>query len=289
MQFFYLFSFVVVASYAAALPQPAELSKQYSNSVDTTLASGLEARSYQPGLNSYKDSPTLISLERRDDSEGSSGEDSESDPSFPSTSGPNKTFGSYFSDSDVSSVNLASTINRVKDDAYIFFKDGELAADKIGDPVRDMVASYFRRYAYVTAALSQWVHISVDGIVDLIKSSLGEDEHSKEEPDLTEKIKKLEVKFNADLNAIGDATSNILKDVGFFTENFQNINKLFGRTFNSRWTLLWELFPLLKKFEAGRAIEWDLTSVVHNVSDFLKEQKKLFGKIMEKLEAASSQ
>ncbi|KAH6563422.1 hypothetical protein BASA62_008516 [Batrachochytrium salamandrivorans] len=60
-----------VASYAAALPQPAELSEKYSNSVDTTLASGLEARSYQPGLNSYKDSPTLISLERRDDSERS--------------------------------------------------------------------------------------------------------------------------------------------------------------------------------------------------------------------------
>ncbi|KAH6590592.1 hypothetical protein BASA61_005221 [Batrachochytrium salamandrivorans] len=285
MQFFYLFSFVVAASYAAALPQPAELSEKYSNNVDTTLASGLEARSYQPGLNSPKNSATLTLLKRRDVLR----DHSESDPSFPSTSGPNKTFGSYFSTSDVSSVNLASTINRVKDDAYIFFKDGELAADKIGDPVRDMVASYFRRYAYVTAALSQWVHISVDGIVDLIKSSLGEDEHSKEEPDLTEKIKKLEVKFNADLNAIGDATSNILKDVGFFTENFQNINKLFGRTFNSRWTLLWELFPLLKKFEAGRAIEWDLTSVVHNVSDFLKEQKKLFGKIMEKLEAASSQ
>ncbi|KAH9271118.1 hypothetical protein BASA83_006660 [Batrachochytrium salamandrivorans] len=239
MQFFYLFSFVVAASYAVALPQPAGLSEKYSNNVDTTLASGLEARSYQPGLNSPKNSATLTLLKRRDDSEGSSeedsgsdsspppdttpndseessGEDSESDPSFPSTSGPNKTFGSYFSNSDVSSVNLASTINRVKDDAYIFFKDGELAADKIGDPVRDMVASYFRRYAYVTAALSQWVHISVDGIVDLIKSSLGEDEHSKEEPDLTEKIKKLEVKFNADLNAIGDATFEHFKRCWLF-------------------------------------------------------------------------
>ncbi|KAH9247663.1 hypothetical protein BASA81_014747 [Batrachochytrium salamandrivorans] len=39
MQFFYLFSFVVVASYAAALPQPAELSAKYSNNTDTNLAS----------------------------------------------------------------------------------------------------------------------------------------------------------------------------------------------------------------------------------------------------------
>ncbi|KAH6577799.1 hypothetical protein BASA60_003875 [Batrachochytrium salamandrivorans] len=48
-------------------PRPAGLSEKYSNSVDTTLASGLEARSYQPVLNSYKDSATLMSLKRRDD------------------------------------------------------------------------------------------------------------------------------------------------------------------------------------------------------------------------------
>ncbi|KAH6587167.1 hypothetical protein BASA50_001445 [Batrachochytrium salamandrivorans] len=72
MQFFYLFSFVVVASYAAALPQPEGLSEKYSNNFDATLASGLEARSYQPVLNSYKESATLVSLKRRDDSVGSS-------------------------------------------------------------------------------------------------------------------------------------------------------------------------------------------------------------------------
>ncbi|KAH6565898.1 hypothetical protein BASA60_009757 [Batrachochytrium salamandrivorans] len=79
----------LVASYAAALPQPAgSYLKQYSNNVDATLASGLEARSYQPGLNSYKESATLVSLKRRDDSEGSSGENSGSDSFLPSTSGP---------------------------------------------------------------------------------------------------------------------------------------------------------------------------------------------------------
>ncbi|KAH6596293.1 hypothetical protein BASA50_005337 [Batrachochytrium salamandrivorans] len=81
MQFFHLFSFVVVASYAAALPQPAGLSDKYSNNVDTNLAYGLEARSYQPESNSYKESATLVSLKRRDDSEESSEEDSGSDPS----------------------------------------------------------------------------------------------------------------------------------------------------------------------------------------------------------------
>ncbi|KAH6600232.1 hypothetical protein BASA50_002452, partial [Batrachochytrium salamandrivorans] len=89
MQFFYLFSFVVAASYAAALPQPAGLSEKYSNNVNATLASGLEARFYQPGLNSYKESATLMSLKRRDDYEGSSGEDSESDSSPPPDTTPN--------------------------------------------------------------------------------------------------------------------------------------------------------------------------------------------------------
>ncbi|KAH6577680.1 hypothetical protein BASA60_003942 [Batrachochytrium salamandrivorans] len=83
MQFFHLVSFVVATSYAAAFPQPAELSEKYLNNADFTLASGLEARSYQPGFNSHKGSATLKSLERRGDSEGSSGENSGSDSSPP--------------------------------------------------------------------------------------------------------------------------------------------------------------------------------------------------------------
>ncbi|KAH6577708.1 hypothetical protein BASA60_003905 [Batrachochytrium salamandrivorans] len=65
MQFFHLFSFVVVASYAAALPQPAGLSEKYSSNAGSTLASDLETRSYQPVLDSQKASATLVSLKRR--------------------------------------------------------------------------------------------------------------------------------------------------------------------------------------------------------------------------------
>ncbi|KAH6599925.1 hypothetical protein BASA61_002432 [Batrachochytrium salamandrivorans] len=43
----------VWASHAAALPQPAGLSEQYSNSVDATLASCLEL-DLPPESNSYK-------------------------------------------------------------------------------------------------------------------------------------------------------------------------------------------------------------------------------------------
>ncbi|KAH9249151.1 hypothetical protein BASA81_013110 [Batrachochytrium salamandrivorans] len=121
MQFFHLVPFVVVASYAAALPQPAELSEKYLNNVNVNLASGLEARSYQPAFNSQKGSATLVSLKRRDDSDGSSGENSGSDsppsppPSPPPATTREKKFSSPFTEETVNSMALASTINNVGD------------------------------------------------------------------------------------------------------------------------------------------------------------------------------
>ncbi|KAH9256232.1 hypothetical protein BASA81_005741 [Batrachochytrium salamandrivorans] len=194
MQFFHLFSFVVVASYAAALPQPAELSERHSNNVDANLASGLEARSYQPGLNSQKNSVTLVSLERRDDSEGSS----------PSTSSPNETFISPFSDLSVSSMNLASTIDQVGNGILDLYKDGEKVGQKIGGDAGDMAATYIRKNTYVGLALSQWTYKSVPGVIDLIEYGLGADEYSEIKPDLLKKIEQLEDKFREGSAAIVD-------------------------------------------------------------------------------------
>ncbi|KAH9263861.1 hypothetical protein BASA83_012706 [Batrachochytrium salamandrivorans] len=56
-----------------------------------------------------------MSLERRADSVGSSGDDSGSDSFLPSTPGPNEPFKSPFSNSNVSSMNLSSTIDNVGD------------------------------------------------------------------------------------------------------------------------------------------------------------------------------
>ncbi|KAH6601744.1 hypothetical protein BASA61_001817 [Batrachochytrium salamandrivorans] len=89
MQFFHLFSLVVVASYAAARPQPAGLSEKYSNNADTNLVSILSARSYQPGLNSYKELATSTLLKRRDNSEGSAEVDSGSGSSPSPDTTPN--------------------------------------------------------------------------------------------------------------------------------------------------------------------------------------------------------
>ncbi|KAH6560364.1 hypothetical protein BASA60_000361 [Batrachochytrium salamandrivorans] len=144
MQFFYLLSFAVAASYAAALPQPAELSEKYPNNVDNNLASGLEARSYQPESNSHKDSPTLVSLKRRDDSEGSSGEDSGSDSLPPPATTPKKTNGVPFTKGDINIMNLAHIIDNVGDGSVDLYKDGEKAGKKIDNPVGGLVAKYLR-------------------------------------------------------------------------------------------------------------------------------------------------
>ncbi|KAH6574328.1 hypothetical protein BASA50_002455 [Batrachochytrium salamandrivorans] len=280
MQFFYLFSFVVVASYAVALPQPAELSEKYSSNVDATLASGLEARSYQPGLNSYKESATLVSLKRRDDSEGSSEEDGESDSSPPPDTTSNEPFNDPFTKDAVSSENLASTINRVGDGNADIFKDGELAIQKIDGPVRDKVARYLRRAAYVNVALRRWSHESVDDIVDLITSGLSKNDYSKEEPGLTKRLKESKDNFRSGLDAIVDYTMKIVEGDGSVTDNLQNINQSFGRTFSSRWTLLWKLKSLLKKFEAGKTLEGQLGDITASVSVFLTEQYNLHEEIM---------
>ncbi|KAH6570397.1 hypothetical protein BASA60_007731 [Batrachochytrium salamandrivorans] len=284
MQFFYLFSFVVVASYAAALPQPAGLSEKYSSNADATLASGLEARSYQPVLNSYKDSATLVSLKRRDNSEGSvgdnsegsvgdnsegstgdnsegstednsegstgnnsegstgdnsegsvgdnsegsTGEDSGSDPSPPSpppATTPIKTFRAPFTKDDVSSKNLASTIDKVEYNKFIFFMDGEKAGKKISGDAGKRVAEYLRRATYASVALGTWADYSTSDILNLIKSGLGDYQYSKIESYLTKKARELLIDFNQGMDALSSATTNILKDIDSVAENIEKIKK----------------------------------------------------------------
>ncbi|KAH9276560.1 hypothetical protein BASA83_000688 [Batrachochytrium salamandrivorans] len=123
MQLFYLFSFAVVASYAAALPQPAGLSEKYSNDVDATLVSGLEARSYQPVLDTREDSPTLMSLERRADSAGSF-------------------------------ENIASTIDNVGDGFAELSENGEKVKTKIVGTAGNLLSLYLRKATYVTLSLT---------------------------------------------------------------------------------------------------------------------------------------
>ncbi|KAH6593935.1 hypothetical protein BASA50_006991 [Batrachochytrium salamandrivorans] len=305
MQFFHLFSFVVVASYAAALPQPAGLSGKYSNSVDTNLASGLEARSYQPVLNSKRDSAILVSLKRRDDSEGSpednsggstennsevsTGENSESDPFFPFKLSPNETVERHFTDDDISTNNLASTIKRVEDDFYIFFKEGEEAADKIGGDTGDRMKEYFRRNSYVNVALRFWSYESVPKILRLIGSGVGKSEYPKLEPKLTKELDEFKDGVRAGFSAVFDNTMKMLNNDGSDIDNFQNVDESFNRAFENQWLLVRKLRALLRKFKVDEFFYEDLVNVTDAVAKFREKQNTIYDEVMQGLKAAPSQ
>ncbi|KAH6570781.1 hypothetical protein BASA61_006036 [Batrachochytrium salamandrivorans] len=280
MQFFHLFSFVVAASYAAALPQPAGLSEKYSNSADTNLASGLEARSYQPGSNSYKDSATLVSLKRRNAPAGLVRDDSGPDPSPPPETTPDEPFIDPLTDDAVSSENLASTIDNVGDGVVDFFREGEKLEQKIGGLVGKMVARYLRRHVYVNVALRRWAQESVFRILRTIKASLGDEEYSKIEPELTKTSQELSAEFKAGLNEIVDDTEKILKDDGPTVDNLQDIDISFDITLESRMKILSKLKTLLGGVASGKTLEGQLAGIIESVSKFTTDQKSLHVEIM---------
>ncbi|KAH6596000.1 hypothetical protein BASA50_005473 [Batrachochytrium salamandrivorans] len=180
MQFFYLVSFAVAASYAAALPQPAGLSKRHSNNANTNSASGLEARSYQPGSNSYKESATFVSLERRDDFWGPPGGNDGSDtPPPPGSKVIKLILYDAFKRGNFSSANISSTIDEVGDGMVHFYVDGPKAGVAIGGLAGDMLAKYIRKADYVDTALNRWMGIERKNIIDAIKLAMGEAEFSK--------------------------------------------------------------------------------------------------------------
>ncbi|KAH6591765.1 hypothetical protein BASA50_008513 [Batrachochytrium salamandrivorans] len=222
MQFFHLFSFVVVASYAAALPQPAGLSEKYSNN----------------------DSATLVSLKRRDDSEELSEDNSEDNSEAARGS---------FAEIDFSSKNLASTIKIIKGGAYILFDSIEKAGQRFDGPVGGMVEKYLSKSIHVNFALRRWGRSPVSDILGLIRSNLGEDEYSKIEPYLTEIRRIAEDESNAGFDAISNATTNILEDVGSGIENLQNTNTLVERALLSQLNFI-SVLRFWLKFEAGATL-----------------------------------
>ncbi|KAH6599333.1 hypothetical protein BASA61_002589 [Batrachochytrium salamandrivorans] len=223
MQLFYLFSFVVVASYAAALPQPAELSEQYSNDADTNLAFGLETRSYQPGLNSQKDLATLTLLKRQDNSEDNG--DGSDLPPLLTPQGIQDVIDNFFTDDDFISANMASTIDRVGDGAVGFYKDGEKAGKEIGDPAGPMLARYIERAIYVIVALVGWI----------------------------EKMESTKLSSEKEGEVV-KAVSNILTKTGTVIESVNTIHTSFKDAFHSRAKPFILLGSPLKGFESTKIL-----------------------------------
>ncbi|KAH6596798.1 hypothetical protein BASA50_004903 [Batrachochytrium salamandrivorans] len=281
MQFFYLFSFVVVASYAAALPQPAEISEKHSNDVNTNLAYDLETRSYQPVFNSQGDSATLTSLKRRDN--GGSG------TSSPPAMTPKKATSDVFTKDDVSPMNLASTIDKVGDGMYIFFESGERVGKKIGGRAGEMVAKYIRRATYVVFALINWARSSSTETLLTIRSGLGNYDYTAFLPEFTEMAKESDNDFRGRLKATTDGISNILRNVGSDIENVQKLDEAFRHIFYNRTSLIYKIRTVLGRFTTGKTLQGYLADISRSIGRFLAGQHHLHLAIIREFNAASSQ
>ncbi|KAH9268036.1 hypothetical protein BASA84_000504 [Batrachochytrium salamandrivorans] len=170
MQFLHLFSFVVVASYAAALPQPAELSEKYSNNADPM--------------------------------------DLAHPPSF--VKAPKRPLDNPFTYDDFSSEKLAFTIDWTRNGLTGLFEKGESAGKKIGKYAGCMLIRCTRRDAYVNVLLVHWIEFVSTNVFNFIKAGLGDDKFSVVGPELVKKIKEFKSTFSAGSKEAVDATSNIL-------------------------------------------------------------------------------
>ncbi|KAH6576172.1 hypothetical protein BASA60_004640 [Batrachochytrium salamandrivorans] len=244
MQFFYLFSFVVAASYAAALPQPAGLSEKYSNSADTTLASSLEARSYQPRIK------------------------------LPKGLG-------YF---DVAVATRPSTIDKFGNGVYHLFDNGERARKKIGEFAGEALERYLSRFVYVIIALGEWMKREQSTIFDTIKSALGDEQYYKIIKDfvnlsaaLTAGSSRKEDNASKIILDIIERTDNDVFD------DAREIGILFKEAFDNRITLFKMLKFLLKDAEVSKTLHENMSAMITSLGNFLADQKKTHDAIMKEL------
>ncbi|KAH9262949.1 hypothetical protein BASA83_013725 [Batrachochytrium salamandrivorans] len=234
MQFLHLFSFVVAASYAAALPQPAELSEQYSNNVDATLASGLEARSYQPGLNSQKDSPTLVSLERRGSYEEFSRDHRGSGSSPPPRLSPKDALRHISRPADkaeIGSMFLSLMVKAFGTDLGDAPENVKAAGAALDGNTGNLLVDYVQRSLQATDSLKEWVEEVGESLVTVIKSGLGDKEYSKVKPLLDDASSKLAADASYNLQQVTEALSNIANQVDSARLEAGVVQQSFGRVF----------------------------------------------------------
>ncbi|KAH6580255.1 hypothetical protein BASA50_000029 [Batrachochytrium salamandrivorans] len=285
MQFFYLLSFVAVVSNAAALPQPAEISDKHSSNVDIALASFLSARSYQPGLDSQKNSATLMSLERRADSDGASGGNGgKSGPPLLTPQDVKDIIASFFKDSDFTSANISSTIDRVKDGIVGFYKEGEKAEKEIGGTAGAMLKRYIDRYIFVTVALIGWMDKELNNILRVTRTTVGKAKSSELFKTFIAALIKSEELTDKKEREVTGAVLNILAKTGTVIENVNTINTLCVEIFNSRMALFTLLGSPLKDYESTKVLYGQISNVVTSLHKFVADQQSIHDGIIKALE-----
>ncbi|KAH9256867.1 hypothetical protein BASA81_004980 [Batrachochytrium salamandrivorans] len=287
MQLFYLLSFVVVASHAAALPQPAGLSEKYSNNVDTNLASILKARSYQPVSNTRENSATLMSLERRADSAGSPRVNSGFVTPPLSTldyEGAKKLIYSLFEKSDFSFANIASTIDNVGDGFAELSENGEKVGNKIGGTAGDLLAKYVRRNTYVSVSLIVSVGSEGNTTVSFIQSTTTPPEFSKVITDYIQTTRELIAEADEKEKESNDLIVDILKDTGVVIQNVEEAVQLLVEALDKLVKLFDVIKTIMSKSESGRTIYDEISTMIESLDEFIAEQQRLHDEIITALE-----
>ncbi|KAH9271133.1 hypothetical protein BASA83_006677 [Batrachochytrium salamandrivorans] len=124
----------------------------------------------------------------------------------------------------------------------------------ISGKYREIAAKYIRRHVYVNLAIRQWVHKSTPIILDKIKDIYGEDEYSKEGPEITEKIKKWEDKSRERSIEIIATTTKILNKSGSVSNNLKKIGLSFQTTLGGCMDLIWKLVNLVRHSSRGQTL-----------------------------------
>ncbi|KAH6563229.1 hypothetical protein BASA50_006712 [Batrachochytrium salamandrivorans] len=271
MQFLHLFSFVVVASYAAALPQPAGLSEQYSNNIDVDLASGLEARSYQPGSNFHKDSATLVSLKRR----GNRGSGS----SLSYVSAPqNLVFetNTPFGKAQFSARLLSSVIKEFGNGLGDAPENVKAAGAAVSGDTGDLLVQYVQRSLQAADSLNDWVKGAEQNLFTAIKSGLGDEEYFKVKPLLDDASKKLTADASDNRQQVTVALFNITRTFDLVKLEIDAVQAAFGRVFEDYEFYIKTLQPHLNKFASGQDINKYLSDGVESLVKFSLKQERLY-------------
>ncbi|KAH9269697.1 hypothetical protein BASA83_008169 [Batrachochytrium salamandrivorans] len=265
MQFFHLFSFVVVASYAAALPQPAGLSEKYSNS----------------------NSATLTLLKRQDDSEESPEDGSEDDSEDGSEDGSEEESPLEEAESDL--WLLSSIVDQATVGGSKVPENVKAAGAAVGGDAEKALVKYLDRVLHVSEELEKWVEVSGDNLDTVIKSGLSDEEYANVEPSLKEAKDKLTADVSDNLQQVNAALSVIAETPGSAKQEMETVHAALGRVFDAYKVYFEVLNSQMGRVEASEAIQEHFSEASASFVEFASRRQGLYDEVAQKLEAAPSE
>ncbi|KAH6560758.1 hypothetical protein BASA62_010265 [Batrachochytrium salamandrivorans] len=251
MQFLCLFSFVVVASYAAALPQPAELSGKYPN-----------------------DDGSKQSPEKGGESSG--GDKSGTSPSTDTT--PKKETGeseTHLEKAERGTLALTSTINGVGEGLDVP-RVVKAVGKTIDGGLKDLVVEYLTGGLFVHGALKDWVENFAKDAIIVVYETFGRTDYAKTVGFLRDTTRELIKEVRELLKQITDDMKNIARRYGNLSEQLRNVHVLFGRVYGSYMEYLKTLQTQLAKVRGSENICKYLANADKSVSQFFEKQARYF-------------